>query len=228
MRHLNKYDLFKVNEADEAKNQEAKSDDPKRSERLLTQAQKEHKDSPESKEKSGPMPAMVFTDVVGSSKMWSEDPITMAQQLEGHHKLVDAIAEKNKGWIVKTIGDAFMVYFEPSEDSLFNAVKFAKEVILGEKSYNLRVGVCQGNMDQKTYSLQKVELKDFFGNAVNAASRMESKVSEVGGTIAFCSIKPIDNKMGKIKTLGATVPVDLSKYDLRGATVQKAYKMKVK
>jgi class 3 adenylate cyclase len=228
MKHLNKYELFKVNEADEVEKPEAKSEDPKRSERLLTQAQKEHKDSPETNKKTGPMPAMVFTDVVGSSKMWSDDPITMAQQLESHHKLVDSIAENNKGWIVKTIGDAFMVYFEPSEDSLFNAVKFSKEVILGEKSYNLRVGVCQGNMDQKTYSLQKVDLKDFFGNTVNAASRMESKVSEVGGTIAFCSIKPIDNKMSKIKSLGNTVSVDLSKYDLRGATVQKAYKMKVK
>ena len=121
-----------------------------------------------------------------------------------------------------------MVYFEPSEDSLFNAVKFSKEVILAEKAYNLRVGVCQGNMDQKTYRIQKVDLKDFFGNAVNTASRMESKVCEVGGTIAFCSTKPIENRLGNLKTLGKINTVDLSKYDLRGATVEKAYKIKVK
>jgi class 3 adenylate cyclase len=221
MKYLNNWN--QINEADEVSKGETK-----RSERLLTQAQKESKDSEEVKEKSGPMPSMVFTDVVGSSKMWSDDPITMSKQLEGHHKLVNSIAEKNKGWIVKTIGDAFMVYFESSEDSLFNAVNFAKQVILGEKSYNLRVGVCQGHMDQKTYRIQKVDLKDFFGNAVNTASRMESKVSEVGGTIAFCSTKPIENKLAKIKTLGDITEVDLSKYDLRGAKVEKAYKMKVK
>jgi class 3 adenylate cyclase len=221
MKYLNNWN--QINEADEVSKEE-----PKRSERLLTQAQKESKDSEEVKEKSGPMPAMVFTDVVGSSKMWSDDPITMSKQLEGHHKLVNSIAEKNKGWIVKTIGDAFMVYFESSEDSLFNAVNFAKQVILGEKAYNLRVGVCQGHMDQKTYHIQKVDLKDFFGNPVNTASRMESKVSEEGGTIAFCSTKPIENKLGKIKTLGKITEVDLSKYDLRGATAQNAYKMKVK
>jgi hypothetical protein len=34
--------------------------------------------------------------------------------------------------------------------------------------------------------------------------------------------------MGKIKTLGNVTDVDLSKYELRGATVEKAYKMKVK
>jgi class 3 adenylate cyclase len=221
MKYLNNWN--QINEADEVSKEE-----PKRSERLLTQAQKESKDSEEVKEKSGPMPAMVFTDVVGSSKMWSDDPVTMSKQLEGHHKLIATISEKYKGWIVKTIGDAFMVYFEPSEDSLFNAVKFSKEVILAEKAYNLRVGVCQGNMDQKTYRIQKVDLKDFFGNAVNTASRMESKVCEVGGTIAFCSTKPIENRLGNLKTLGKINTVDLSKYDLRGATVEKAYKIKVK
>jgi hypothetical protein len=34
--------------------------------------------------------------------------------------------------------------------------------------------------------------------------------------------------MSKIQILGKIVKVDLSKYDLRGATVEKAYKMKVK
>jgi class 3 adenylate cyclase len=220
---LKKFEDYIIKEA-------VNSENPKRSERVLSEAQKQHEESPKTNGESSPsmMPAMVFTDVVGSSKMWSDDPITMSKQLEGHHKLVNSIAEKNKGWIVKTIGDAFMVYFESSEDSLFNAMKFAKEVILSEKAYNLRIGVCQGHMDQKTYKIQKVDLKDFFGNAVNTASRMESKVSEVGGTIAFCSTKPLEAKMSKIQILGKIVKVDLSKYDLRGATVEKAYKMKVK
>jgi class 3 adenylate cyclase len=221
MKYLNNWK--QVNETSEVQ-----SENPKRSERLLTQAQKEHKDDPESLEKGGPVPAIVFTDVVGSSKMWSDDAVTMFKQLEGHHKLVETIAESNKGWIVKTIGDAFMVYFEQSEDSLYNAIKFSKELIIAEKAYNLRIGVCQGHMDQKTYRIQKVDLKDFFGNAVNAASRMESKVAEFGGTIAFCSTLPIENKLSKIETIGKVEPVDLSKYHLRGADVKKAYKMKVK
>lgn len=226
MKHLK---IYKIYEAEEQQNPvENKSDNKERSGRLTTQAQKEYKESPELQKKSGPVPTMVFSDVVGSSKMWSDDPVTMIGQLEAHHKLVDSLASKNNGWIVKTIGDAFMVYFEPSEYSLFNAIKFSKELILNEKAYSLRVGICEGHMDEKTYSLQKVELKDFFGNAVNVSSRMESKVSEVGGTIAFCSLKPIENKMGKIQTLGKVETVDLSKYDLRGAKVEKAYKIKVK
>lgn len=225
MRHLK---VYKVYEADEQKPVDNKKDTPMRSERLETQAQREYKESPKLQEKSGPVPTMVFSDVVGSSKMWSDDPITMIGQLEAHHKLVDSLASKNNGWIVKTIGDAFMIYFEPSDSSLFNAIKFSKELILGESAYNLRVGICEGHMDEKTYSIQKVELKDFFGNAVNASSRMESKVAEVGGTIAFCSLRPIENKMGRLQSLGKIEKVDLSKYDLRGAKVEKAYKIKVK
>ena len=223
MKHLK---VYKIYEADDQQVDNKKSE--VRSERLTTQAQKEYKEGPELQKKSGPVPTMVFTDVVGSSKMWSDDPITMIGQLEAHHKLVDTIAQKNNGWIVKTIGDAFMVYFEQSDSSLFNAIKFSKELILSEKAYNLRVGICQGHMDEKTYSIQKVELKDFFGNAVNSSSRMESKVAEVGGTIAFSSLKQIENQMSKIQTLGRIKKVDLSKYDLRGATVEKAYKIKVK
>jgi class 3 adenylate cyclase len=152
----------------------------------------------------------------------------MAKQLESHHSLVDSLSEKNGGWIVKTIGDAFMVYFESSPDSLYNALKFAKDLITNEKAYKLRIGICEGNMDQKTYRIQKVELKDFFGNTVNTASRMESKVAERGGNIAFCSTKPLENRLPKIKTLGNVEKVDLSKYDLKGATIQSAYKISVK
>ena len=174
------------------------------------------------------MPVMMFTDVEGSSKMWSDDPQKMAEQLENHHKLIQDISEKHKGWIVKTIGDAFMVYFEPSGDSLVNAVQCAKEIIQTENAYNLRIGICQGFMDEKTYRIQKVDLRDFFGNSVNTASRMESKVAGKGGTIAFCSTKPIGNYMGPLRAIGKVFEVKLANYDLRGATIEKAYKMKVK
>jgi class 3 adenylate cyclase len=136
---------------------------PKRSERVLTQAQKNHEESPETNGKgSSPvMSAMVFTDVVGSSKLWSDDPYTMAIQLEEHHKLVDTLSSKYKGWIVKTIGDAFMVYFEPSSESLLNALRFSKEIIKQEIKYNLRVGICSGNMEEKTYKNTKCQSKRF-------------------------------------------------------------------
>jgi class 3 adenylate cyclase len=210
---------------------EEDSINPKRSERVLTQAQKQHEESPETNgdKSSNIMPAMVFTDVVGSSKLWSDDPITMAQQLENHHILIDSLAKKNNGWIVKTIGDAFMVYFEPSNKALFNALRFSKEVILQETKYNIRVGVCSGNMENKTYNIQNVDLKDFFGNAVNTASRMESKVAEPNG-IAFTSVKPISkNVIANIQQqIGDVTTVPGEGLDLKGVKVDNAYKINLK
>ena len=124
-----------------------------------------------------------------------------------------------------------MVYFESDNNSLLNAIKFSKQLILTEKAYNLRVGVCEGYMDQQTYRIQKVDLKDFFGNTVNVASRMESKVAESGGCIAFSSVDGInENKLSLIKnsTSKELEQVDLSKYDLRGATIKKAYRVRIK
>lgn len=223
MQYLDKYHSF--NEANEI------GDNPKRSERLLTQAQRESGDVEDINiEKSDILPTILFTDVVGSSKMWSDDAVTMMSQLKEHHKLVELLSEKNSGWIVKTIGDAFMVYFEPSKDSLKNALKFAKELILSEKRYKLRIGVCQGHMQQETYRIQKVDLKDFYGNPVNTASRMESKVAGEANVIAFSSMIGVDKEqMSSIsKEVGKVYKVDISKYDLRGASVNTAYKIKVK
>jgi class 3 adenylate cyclase len=173
---------------------------------------------------------MLFTDVEGSSKMWADDPISMMKQLEYHHKLIESISERNNGWIVKTIGDAFMVYFEPGVDSLTNALNCAKEIILSENKYNLRVGICKGFMEEKTYRIQKVDLRDFYGNAVNVAARMESKVAEQSGIIAFSSTSQISqNKLENYnKTIGKVESVDLSKYALRGAKIDKAYRIKIK
>ena len=203
-------------------------ENPVRSERVLSQAQREHEESPETNGESSPdiMPAMVFTDVVGSSKQWSEDPIKMAEQLEQHHLLIDTLSKKHKGWIVKTIGDAFMIYFEPSDKSLYNALNFAKEAIQKENKYSIRVGVCTGNMDKKTYSIQNVQLKDFFGNAVNTASRMESKVAAPNG-IAFTSVKPISNIiLNDIKNRFGELQV-LNNLELNGVKVKSAYKIPV-
>lgn len=223
MLYLNNYHLF--NESKEV------SSKPVRSERLLTQAQKESTSSEDVNiKKSDILPAILFTDIVGSSEMWSEDSFKMMQQLKEHHELVVSLSEKNKGWVVKTIGDAFMIYFEASKDSLNAALRFSKELILKEKKYELRIGICQGMMQEETYRIQKVNLKDFYGNPVNTASRMESKVAGGPGIVAFTTEGDISTKqIERLNSeIGQLFKVDLSKYDLKGAQTNKAFKIKIK
>lgn len=217
MKWINDFKIFEANE---------NGDSPKRSDRLLTDAQRHHEED-KGEVVSGPSPAMLFTDVVGSSKMWSDDPKTMDLQLNKHFLLMDGLARKHGGFVVKTIGDAFMIYFEKNDKSLEKAVDFAVEVTKSEK-LKLRIGICSGKMIAKKCRIQNVELLDFFGDVVNTASRMESKVSEEGG-IAFTSVDDIGDQVKSIskkyknlvKIEGSSIP------DLKGVKIQFAYKLRI-
>ena len=216
MKWINEFNIFEAIDNNK--------DSSKRSDRLLTDAQRNYEEN--QSEDSGPSPAMLFTDVVGSSKMWSDDPKTMDMQLDKHFKLMDGLARKRGGFVVKTIGDAFMIYFSKSEKSLENAVEFAVEVTKQEE-LPLRIGICSGKMTAKKCRIQNVELLDFFGDVVNTASRMESKVSEEGG-IAFTSVDDISEQIESIskkyrltKISGTGIP------DLKGVKIEYAYRLKV-
>ena len=219
MNIISRFGLFEANETE--------NETPKRSGRLLTDAQRHYEESKD-EDQSGPSPAMLFTDVVGSSKMWSDDPKTMDDQITKHFEIMDGLARKRGGFVVKTIGDAFMIYFPKSEKSLETAVEFAIEVLKTE-TLPLRIGICTGKMKAKKCRIQNVELIDFFGDVVNTASRMESKVAEKGG-IAFTSVdditaqsESISKKYGKslIKLYKNELP------DLKGVSVPFVYLLEV-
>ena len=215
MKWINNFKIFEDNDTKES---------PKRSGRLLTDAQRHYEEN-QSEETGVLSPAMLFTDVVGSSKMWSDDPQTMSIQLDKHFKIMDNLARKYGGFVVKTIGDSFMIYFGKSEKSLEVAIGFAVEVLKYEE-LPLRIGICSGKMTSKKCRIQDVELVDFFGDVVNTASRMESKVAEKGG-IAFTSVDNISNQLKSIskkyrkltKIEGTGIP------DLHGVKVPVVYKI---
>jgi adenylate cyclase len=222
MKRISGFRLFEAEEA--AKPEES----PKRSDRLLTDAQRHYEESKDEGQ-VGPSPAMVFTDVVGSSKMWSEDPKTMDVQITKHFDLMDGLARKRGGFVVKTIGDAFMIYFPKSDKSLMKAVDFAVEVHNSEQ-LPLRIGICSGKMRAKKCRIQNVELLDFFGDVVNTASRMESKVAEPGG-IAFTSVDDISSQIDQISGKYGNKLVRISKEglpNLKGVEVDFAYRLKIK
>lgn len=174
-------------------------------------------------------PIIVFTDVVKSSELWSRDSVKMIADLKNHFNLVTKIADKYNGWIIKTIGDAFMLYFEPVEESVYNAIKFAQELIKTEPVYSLRIGMAKGVVSEGTYIIQKKRLKDYHGNTVNTASRMESIISDVGG-MGISLPENMDEKLiNKLKSDGIKVvkigDQETSINNLRGATAKNVYKI---
>jgi len=85
-------------------------------------------------------------------------------------------------------------------------------------------------MRAKKCRVQNVELLDFFGDVVNTASRMESKVSEPGG-IAFTSVDDISGQVDDLSKKFGDRLVKIDKKglpDLKGVEVPFAYRIKVK
>lgn len=190
-----------------------------RSSRLLTQEQINCQNIMESE--SDKLPCVMFTDVVGSSRMWTDDTLVMKDRIDAHFELINKVVIKFNGFVVKTIGDAFMIYFKPSTDSLELAIECGLSILKLE-TLPLRIGICQGDMQEKIYTLQNARLKDYFGNVVNVASRMESKVADPEG-IAFSSTIPVSSSI--IKKYKPTILKGKNIPDLKGASINKVYKI---
>ncbi len=131
---------------------------------------------------------IVFTDVKSSSKLWGTYPDEMLAALKKHEAIIVKYINKTDGFLVKTIGDAFMIKF----GNLMNAIKFTiatqqhfkRRPIKfkgGEDILAIRIGIAYGEFSSRNVVMQDYKMKDFFGQTVNLASRMESKVSPVGG-----------------------------------------------
>lgn len=130
----------------------------------------------------------IFTDIVQSSKLWRKHKNNMSKAIEKHEKIVERISKKNKGIIVKSLGDSFMLFFK-GKKSYNNALKFSMEFMdnitkkpikIGRDKISFRIGGAFGEALQHASNIQGKKLCDFFGNAVNLASRMESVVAGKG------------------------------------------------
>lgn len=183
--------------------------------------------------------AIMFTDVKASSKLWSykkgkEWNIKVLGWIETHFDIMQQLIikfnkkEKSEGKIVKTVGDAAMIY---CPWKLKTCIQFAKSIqkqienlnkeilkqldkediigiynsISGPKLdntvFSIRIGFCYGSFNSLMTPIQHCKnFEDFFGPAVNLASRMESKVSDLPGTIAFTYYIPSESleKISKI------------------------------
>ena len=146
--------------------------------------------------------AILFTDVKDSSTLWSKSEDKMFESLSDLEDMMNSIIVENNGMVVKTIGDSFMCSYE-SDEALFDSIKSAviiqkhlneTPIKAGTNELRIRIGICYGDVYIRESKIQDVNLKDYFGNTVGSASRLESKVSEVGG-FAFSFLENIDKKL---------------------------------
>ena len=108
---------------------------------------------------------IVFTDVVGSTKMYSDAGDARAFRLVREHfdALHEVIAVR-RGTIVKTIGDAVMAVFVDPRDAVEAVLLFAAAAA----PLQLRIGMHRG----PCIAMRANDHLDYFGATVNLASRV--------------------------------------------------------
>ena len=114
---------------------------------------------------------IVFSDIVGYSRMMNEDEAGTLKLLGFHDRIANEIISGYRGKILKKLGDGLLISFESVSDA-FTATQLLQEEF---KSYNtehkdfqkllVRIGVHVGDVIEKD--------GDIFGNGVNVAARLQ-------------------------------------------------------
>ena len=131
--------------------------------------------------------AILAADVAGYSRLIGADESGTLQALKAiRAELIDPTIGAHRGRLVKTTGDGMLVEF----GSVVDALRCATEVQAGmaerygtvpmEKRIEFRIGLHQGDV--------VIEDNDIFGDAVNAAARLEG-LAEPGGICVSARVR---------------------------------------
>ena len=136
--------------------------------------------------------AIMFTDIVGFTKIMGDDETTALSILENQQSLINPIIEEYKGTIIKKMGDGLLIEFP----STVEAVECATQMQDSIKSYNksdsnlefhIRIGIHLGDI--------VILGDDILGDGVNIASRIEPLASPDGICITDAVYKSVKSKL---------------------------------
>lgn len=147
--------------------------------------------------------AILFTDLRGSTAIYAErgDPRAY-KMVRKHFDILMQAIERNHGTLVKTIGDSVMASFTTSADGVLAALEAQAELQTRIKQIGgeliLKAGIHTGTC----LAVNLNDRLDFFGSAVNIASRVQgiSHGSDVVATAeAFNEVKSVGLKVSVLE-----------------------------
>jgi predicted ATPase/class 3 adenylate cyclase len=114
--------------------------------------------------------AFLFSDIEGSTPRWERDRDAMAAALRRHDALVRDAIEANRGYVFKTMGDAFCAAFAAVPDAVASALAIqralAKVDFSAVEGLPVRIGLHVGSTEERE--------GDYFGPTVNRIARLHA------------------------------------------------------
>jgi class 3 adenylate cyclase len=137
--------------------------------------------------------AIMFTDIVGYSAQMGKNEAAMVAKLNIHNEIMRNQIVRNRGTVIKTIGDAFMVRFRSAESAVQCAMDCQKGIGAYNKGktpdeqFHIRIGVHMGEVIHTG--------TDVFGEGVNIAARIEPKADPDGICVSDVIANAARNKV---------------------------------
>jgi len=134
---------------------------------------------------------LLFTDLKGSTALYDQTGDVYAYSLvQEHYKILTESVRQNSGAVIKTMGDAIMATFSTPLDGVRAALEMMqkmKEFNSGlsqpENALGLKIGLHEGS----ALAVNAEDRLDYFGHAVNVASRVQG----VAQAEEICITEPV-------------------------------------
>jgi len=110
----------------------------------------------------------LFSDVVGSTRLWAQDSSAMATSLETHDAIFTEVISRHDGHIFSTAGDSFAAAFARASAAIECAEALQRAIQEADwgtgPALSVRIGLHVGEADERH--------GNYFGSAVNQAQRV--------------------------------------------------------
>ena len=125
---------------------------------------------------------IIYTDVVGYSRLTGEDQELALELLSEHDKVLHQNTKHYNGKIIKKTGDGICCIFDDAIDAIKSCIDIQKDLgkrnklNIKERQVKIRIGVHCGNINKKG--------SDYIGESINIAQNIESLAPHGGIAIS--------------------------------------------
>lgn len=114
----------------------------------------------------------LFSDIEGSTKKWEKQPEAMRVALAAHDNLLREVFTACRGYVFKTVGDAFCVAFDTAQEALAGALESQRALRAADWG---EIGELKVRMALHTGAAEDRD-GDYFGQTLNRVARILSTV----------------------------------------------------